>query len=150
MAQPAYKVFQLPAKIELSNIPNPDDAKRQVDSIMDDAFLHAEHKLHGGISAIKQEQRKRLQIQAEEAGVPKAYDYLRTQISYMSMFYIGYRTGLVTKSDNDTGRDITTGTISNILTGLSESIGPHLTEQLYRAITASVDEVLEERYGKQR
>ena len=145
---PTHKVFPLPPAITLPPIPlTADEAEAKVNELVDESYEHAVGKINKGLSTLDKYKVHKLQVAAEEAGYKEATDYLRAQLKTISTCYIGYRTKLMQIREDSTQQDITMGYISNALTDLSETIGMHITEQVYRALSRSMDEVLQEHYG---
>ncbi len=146
---PTHKVFPLPPAIKLPPVPlTADEVQAKIEELVDESYEHAVGKLNKSLSVLDKYKVHKLQLAAEEAGYKEATDYVRAQLKTISTCYIGYRTKLMQIREDGSTRDITKGYISNALTDLSECIGMHTTEMVYRTLASSMDAVMEAHFGK--
>jgi len=139
MSAQTYKKFPLPP-LMLANFPeDPTARQEEVGRIVDAAYDRAAKKINPTFSSLSKDKVHKLQAQAEEEGYENVTAYILSKLEDMSAAYVGCRTGMVTVVDSDTGRNITSTIISNNATDLSDALGLHLMEQIYRAVTSSVD-----------
>ena len=75
--------------------------------------------------------------------------YLKAHLEVMAFLYLGCSTNLVCGQDIERGKDITSGTISIVLTKLADIIGPKVTQEILSTISYNVDAMVEEKFGKE-